>query len=223
MIIVTGAAGILGSALVRRLADDGTSVIAVDLAQTIPDSGQVFSLGGVDLTDADAVSAAFQQIDPDAGLRGLANIAGGFVWQTLEDGAAATWETMYRLNVQTAVNACKAALPRLRQAGQGAIVNVAAAATLKAGAGMGAYTASKSGVMRLTESLAAEEIPHGVRVNAVMPSIIDTPQNRADMPDADFGSWVTPEELAGVIAFLLCADASAVTGACVPVTGRVAW
>jgi NAD(P)-dependent dehydrogenase (short-subunit alcohol dehydrogenase family) len=98
---------------------------------------------------------------------------------------------------------------------------VAANAAIRAGAGMGAYTASKAGVMRLTESLAAEELDNFVRVNAVMPSIIDTPVNRSDMPDAEHDRWVTPAQIAAVIAFLLSPGAGAITGACIPVTGRV--
>lgn len=222
MIIVTGAAGILGQALVRRLVDDGLDVAALDLADSIPDVGQAHSLGGVDLTDAAATADAVAQLAGDGALAGLANIAGGFVWEMHGADSPASYEKMYRLNVQSAVNACTAALPALRK-GQGAMVNVAAAATLKAGAGMGAYAASKAGVMKLTEALAAEELDSGVRANAVMPSIIDTPANRADMPDADFGKWVSPEALAAVIAFLLSDAAAPVTGACIPVTGKVAW
>ena len=108
----------------------------------------------------------------------------------------------------------------LRASG-GAIVNIGAAASIKAAMGMGAYAASKAGVARLTEALAEELKDAGVRVNAVLPSIIDTPANRKDMPDADFTRWVTPEALANVIAFLLSPEASAVTGALLPVTGRV--
>ncbi|MBU6378289.1 MAG: SDR family oxidoreductase, partial [Gammaproteobacteria bacterium] len=131
-----------------------------------------------------------------------------------------TWERMYRINVQSAHHVIFSAMPLLRR-GRASIVNVGAAASTRAGAGMGAYTASKSAVARLTESLAAEEAVTGIRVNAVLPSIIDTPQNRADMPDADFTRWVTPAELAEVIAFLLSPQASGVSGACVPVSGRV--
>jgi NAD(P)-dependent dehydrogenase (short-subunit alcohol dehydrogenase family) len=148
------------------------------------------------------------------------NVAGGFVWETLGEGSWASWERMYRINVQTAFEASRLALPALR-ASRGAIVNVSAAATARAGAGMGAYTAAKSAVSRLTEALAAEELANGVRVNAVMPSVIDTPANRRDMPDADPGRWVTPTEIAEVVAFLLSPAASGVTGALVPVVGRV--
>src|SRR5207245_7870540 len=115
-----------------------------------------------------------------AQLHALVNIAGGFAWEEVESGTVDTWERLFKLNVITALNASKAALPLLLVNG-GAIVNVSAAASTKADAGLGAYAASKSGVSRLTESLAAELKDRGVRVNAVLPSIIDTPMNRANM------------------------------------------
>jgi len=128
---------------------------------------------------------------------------------------------MFDVNVKTALNASKAVLAHVSARGAGRIVNIGAMAALKAGTGMGAYTASKSAVMRLTEALADELKDKGVTVNAILPSIIDTPQNRADMPKADFARWVTPEQIAGVIAFLLSQDAQCITGALVPVAGRV--
>ncbi len=178
------------------------------------------ALGGVDITKFEAASAAFKQINDKVGrIDALLNIAGGFVWKPLAEADGATWDRMYEINVKTALNATKAALPYL-EASRGAIVNVGAAAALKAGAGMGAYAASKAGVLKLTESL-AEELKGKVRVNAVLPSIIDTAANRKDMPNADFTAWVQPQELANVMLFLASDAASAVTGALIPVTGRV--
>ena len=125
------------------------------------------------------------------------------------------------MNVDTAANATRAALYPLKASGSGRIVNVGANGAVKAAAGMGAYAASKAGVHKLTEALAEELKPAGVTVNAVLPSIIDTAVNRADMPDADHSAWVKPEDLAAVILFLASEEARAVTGALVPVTGRV--
>jgi NAD(P)-dependent dehydrogenase (short-subunit alcohol dehydrogenase family) len=200
------------------LTGHGAKVLAIDFAPQIADSGQLEGHAGIDLADAAAADKLFAHLG--GGLHGLANVAGGFTWITVADSAPAEWERLFRLNVLTTVNACKAALPALTAAG-GAIVNVGAAATAKAGAGMGPYAATKSGVSRLTEALAEEWKDRGVRVNAVLPTIIDTPTNRADMPDAEFDRWVAPEALAEVIAFLLSDRASAVTGALVPVAGRV--
>ena len=123
------------------------------------------------------------------------------------------------MNVATCANMCRAAIPHLVATG-GRIVNIGAGGAVKAGAGMGAYAAAKGGVHRLTEAL-AEELKDKVTVNAVLPSIIDTPANRKDMPNADFTAWVSPLELAEVIAFLLSDKAQAVTGALMAVNGRV--
>jgi NAD(P)-dependent dehydrogenase (short-subunit alcohol dehydrogenase family) len=218
VILVTGAAGVLGQAVIATLVARGEAVAAVDLAPMIPAAGQRVSVGGIDLADATAGAALAAQLDGP--LNGLVNVAGGFVWETVSEGGWASWERMYRINVQTAFEATRLALPALRTS-RGAIVNVSAAATARAGAGMGAYTAAKSAVSRLTEALAAEELTNGVRVNAVMPSVIDTPANRRDMPDADPSRWVSPSEIAEVVAFLLSPAASGVTGALVPVVGRV--
>jgi NAD(P)-dependent dehydrogenase (short-subunit alcohol dehydrogenase family) len=154
------------------------------------------------------------------GIDALVNVAGGFRWELLRDGEVETWDELYAINLRTAVVACKAALPALLERGRGRIINVGAGAAARAAAGMGAYAASKSGVERLTESLAAELRDRGVTVNAVLPGIIDTPRNRADMPDADFARWVAPEAIADVIVFLASDAARAVTGAAVPVFGR---
>jgi NAD(P)-dependent dehydrogenase (short-subunit alcohol dehydrogenase family) len=222
-IAITGAFGSLGAAAVRAALEAGAKVAAIDRADAPPgaaDLGGANSFGGVDLADTAQAKAA---IDAAAkalgGLDALVNIAGTFRWETLADGSPDTFDLLYRINLRTAVAASKAALAHLPDGGR--IVNVGAASALKAGAGVGAYTASKSGVMRFTEALAEELKERGITVNAVLPSIIDTPPNRKDMPKADFGKWVKPEQLADVIVFLLSEQSSAITGALIPVTGRV--
>ena len=218
VIAVTGAAGALGSAVAAHLAAAGAKVIGVVLAPLQESATITQALGGVDLGEAGQVQTAFAAIPR---LDGLVNIAGGFAWETIDGGAVETWDRLYAMNVRSALLASQAALPLLTVQG-GSIVNVSAAASQKAGTGMGAYAASKAGVSRLTESLAAEFLDRGVRVNAVLPSIIDTAQNRKDMPDAEVDRWVTPQALAEVIAFLLSDASRAVTGVLLPVTGRVA-
>lgn len=219
-IVVTGAFGILGRAAAEEAAARGATVAMLDIRvaeQAITDASLAIA---VDLDDVAATTAAMQAIRAKTGrLDALLNIAGGFAWQTVAEGDIAAWERMFALNTKTALVASKAALPHLLDSG-GAIVNVGANAALKAGAGMGAYAASKMGVMKLTESM-AEELKGKVRVNAVLPSIIDTPQNRKDMPNADFSAWVKPSELAKAMLFLASDEASAITGALVPVVGRV--
>ena len=226
-VIITGAFGNLGVAVAAEAAARGANVVLVDMAPA-PTDGSLdglpenrLVLDGVDLTDyqqaADTVAKA---VDKFGSVDALLNIAGGFCWETFADNDLANWDKMYTINVKTAVTATKAALPRLQQDG-GAVVCVSAGPALKGDMGMGPYAASKAGVARFVESLAAEMKDQGVRVNAVMPSVIDTPQNREAMPDEDFDRWVKPEALANVILFLASAEASAVTGALVPVFNRV--
>ncbi len=221
VIAVTGGHGALGRAVVEAALSDGLRVAVIDHAtgQGVPEG--VLALGGVDLTDPassrtaiDAVVAHFGRLDA------LLNIAGGFVWQTTNDADPA-WAKMFALNLTTALNASRAALPHLKASAEGRIVNVGANAALKSAAGMGAYAASKAGVHRLTESLAEELKDTTVTVNAVLPSILDTAQNRKDMPDADPARWVAPAALARVMLFLASPESRAITGALIPVTGRV--
>lgn len=224
IIVITGGFGTLGRAVAQRLHADGARVALLDRAPA-PSSGlpaAALELGGVELADEQACQAAYGQVrEALGGIDGVVNVAGGFTWETVESGALASWDRMYETNLRTAVASCRAALPHLLARGAGRIVNVGAAAAHKAGMGMGAYAASKAGVARLTEALSEELKDRGITVNAVLPSIIDTPANRADMPDADASRWVAPSQLAAVVAFLLSADAAALTGACIPVNGRV--
>jgi NAD(P)-dependent dehydrogenase (short-subunit alcohol dehydrogenase family) len=225
VVAVTGAFGSLGAAVVRAALAQGAQVAAIDRVDAPRDPaslGAAKLFGGVDLGNADSAREAFSKIaDAMGGLDALVNVAGGFAWETLADGSLETWDRLYTMNLRTAVAASQAALPHLRARGRGAIVNIAANGALKAAAGMGAYAASKSGVMRFTEALAEELKEHDITVNAVLPSIIDTPPNRADMPKADFAKWVSPAQLADVIVFLVSDRARAVTGALLPVVGRV--
>ena len=223
VVVITGAFGVLGSAVAKAAAGQGNRVALIDFATGGPEgSAEVFVQGGVDLTDAVAASAAIEgAVDHFGGIDALLNVAGGFAWETLEAGAWETWATMFKLNVLTATNASRASIPHLRRSDAGRIVNVGANGALKAAMGMGGYAASKAGVHKLTESLAEELKADAITVNAVLPSILDTPTNRADMPDADFASWVAPQDLAAVMLFLASPEARAVTGALVPVTGRV--
>ena len=227
-IAITGAFGALGAATALLAAEQGARLALIDQAPHAPAGllesrgAQMRLLAGVNLTDeaqaAGAIRAAHEQLQ---GLDVLINVAGTFRWQTVAEGDPGVWDLLFAVNVKTALFTSRAAIPFLRQSGQGRIVNIGANAALKAGAGMGAYTASKSGVHRLTESLAEELKSDGITVNAVLPSIIDTPANRADMPKADFATWVTPRALAEVILFLASDAGAPITGALLPVTGRV--
>lgn len=220
--VVTGASGVLGRAIIDVALARGDAVVAIDFGPVErADSDDAMGLGGVDLTDATAAQAAMDAVVQRFGrIDNLLNAVGGFIWQTT-DGPLENWDRMHRMNVMTVLNACRAALPALSQSPAGRIVNVGALGALQAGAGMGAYAASKAGVHKLTEALAEETKASSLTVNAVLPSIIDTPANRADMADADFSAWVQPRELATVMLFLASDAASAVTGALLPVRGGV--
>ena len=228
VIAITGGFGNLGVILGARAAAAGAQVAligrsAAPTARDLPPelSGALL-LGKVDVTSLEAAREAFAAIAQRfGGLDILVNAAGGFRWQTLADGDLDHWDELYRMNLKTAVVASKAALPHLRERGGGRIINIGAASATTAVAGMGAYTAAKAGVARLTESLAAESKDHGIRVNAVLPSIIDTPANRADMPQAGHSRWVAPDALADVILFLASDAARAINGALLPVSGRL--
>lgn len=215
--VITGGAGVLGQAVGVVAKDNGAEVVLLDV---VPDfTSELGRTLTVDLTDKAAVQTCFEEIGRfDA----VANIAGGFdmgptVYETEDD----MWDALFNINVTTLRSVLRSAVPLLLQQGGGSIVNVGALGALKGAGNMGAYTAAKSTVMRLTEALSAEVRQQGINVNAVLPSLIDTPRNRADMPDADFSTWVSPQDLAAVVCFLASDAASAVHGALVPVEGLV--
>ncbi len=224
VVVITGAAGQLGQALTQTVLALGGRVVLLDReAPAAMGQAAADRLAGdrVDLTSLDAVSSAIAQAHARFGrIDALVNTAGGFDYKTLEDSTAQTWEFMFRINLMTAVTASKAVLPFLPGDGHGRIVNIGAAAAGKAAAGMGPYTASKAAVARFTEALAEELKPRRINVNAVLPTVIDTPRNRQDMPDADFSSWVPPSHIADVVAFLLSDASRAINGALLPVAGR---
>ena len=222
VVAITGASGTLGRAVVEAAADHGARLALIDhaAARGTPRPTRI-EIGGIDLAEPSEANRAIEAATTHYGrLDVLINIAGAFSFQTVSDGDTATWERLYRVNTLTALNASRAAIPHLIASGSGRIINIGALGALKAGSGMGPYAASKSGVHRLTEAL-ANELKGNVTVNAVLPSTIDTPANRRDMPKADFSAWVTPQELANVILFLASPEASAITGALIPVSGRV--
>jgi 3-oxoacyl-[acyl-carrier protein] reductase len=222
IVVITGASGALGQVVLERAVKSGATIAAIDhSAKTPASTPDRLQIGGVDLSDAAQADAAIAAVVKQFGkIDVLINIAGAFTFENIADGNNKSWETMHRLNLLTALNASRAAIPHLTSSKAGRIINIGAMGALQAGAGMGPYAASKAGVHRLTETLAAE-LKGKVTVNAVLPSTIDTVANRRDMPNADFSKWVTPDELASVILFLASDAASALTGALLPVSGRV--
>lgn len=223
--VVTGAAGNLGRAVAARFEAAGFQLVLLDRAfpdPAAPETRPPLRLS-LDLEDADKVLLAVQDA---MGLYGridaLCNIAGGFTMgEAVHESLDATWRAMFGINVTSTLNMVRATVPYMIAAGSGSIVNVAAMAGAAGGAHMSAYSAAKSAVVRLTESMSAELRRSGINVNCVMPSILDTPRNRADMPQADHSRWVTPQALAEVIHFLASDAARAVHGTAIPVVGLV--
>jgi NAD(P)-dependent dehydrogenase (short-subunit alcohol dehydrogenase family) len=221
--IVTGALGALGQAVTACLIAHGAK-LALLANRTRPGAKRpagALLYTGVDLSQRDSASGICGRVFTEMGrIDGLVNLAGGFQWDELEGSSLESWESMFRVNLLTAVVTCEAVVPYLLRNKRGVIVNIGATGAIKATCGMGAYAASKAGVVKLTEALADEVKDRGVTVNAVLPSILDTPDNRASMPTADFTRWVSPMAVAEAIAFLLSDQARDISGVSLPVAGR---
>ncbi|MDH3514105.1 MAG: SDR family NAD(P)-dependent oxidoreductase [Gammaproteobacteria bacterium] len=230
VIIITGAVGNLGSAVVRRVRAQGGRMVLVDrsdgrLKKTHGDlKGDVhhWLASGVDLTDPKAASdMAAEAFKRFGRIDGLVNTVGGFRGgKPVHEADLAEWDFLYDINVRTVLNACRAVIPYMLKAQGGRIINIASRNAFQGSPNYAAYSATKGMVLRMSESMAGELKTRGINVNCIVPGTIDTPQNRAAMPQADFSAWVPPEDLASVIAFLLSDDARSVTGTAVPVYGR---
>ncbi len=225
--IITGATGNLGQACVQafRAAHARCALVggsADRLAELYRAEKNLLLVGGHDLAnEADARRVVDLTLEGFGRVDVLVNTVGGFAGgRKVHEDDLATWDAMQRINLRTALNACRAVVPHFVRQGSGRIVNVAARAALTGVAGLGAYGASKSAVIYLTQTLAAELKENGIGVNCVLPGTIDTPQNRRDMPNADFTKWVAPAAIADVMLFLASDAARAVSGAAVPVYGR---
>ncbi len=224
--LVTGAAGNLGRAVAEELRASGARLALVDrgVERFEPPwaAGDDILLLGADLTDAESVRAAVERVFAHYGrIDLLANIAGGFTMgPPVHETPLGTWDEMQNLNLRSVILTCRAVLPHMRAARRGRIVNVSARAALEPKSNMAPYRLSKAAVITLTESIAAENREFGITANCILPGTIDTPQNRAEMPDADFSRWVSPRALANVLLFLGSDEAAAVSGAAIPVYGR---
>jgi NAD(P)-dependent dehydrogenase (short-subunit alcohol dehydrogenase family) len=226
VVMITGAAGSLGRAVAAAFAETGARLVLLDIAA----KGLDASYGAesdtklplvVDLADQAAIAAAVAKAKAKfGGIDVVCNIAGGFnMGPAVHETTDEFWNHLMDLNAGSVLNVARAVVPGMIAAKSGKIVNVAAMNGTVGKGNMSAYSASKSVVIRLTESMAAELRDKGINVNCVLPSIIDTAPNRADMPDADFSKWVTPAALADVMVFLASDKARAIHGASVPVVG----
>lgn len=228
VIVITGAAGSLGQATVNAFAGAGARLVLIDrhtemMEERFPDlaAGDDHLFTAVDLTDSNAAEALLYEVVQQVGqLDVLVNIAGGFrSGAAVHETSTEMWDFMMDLNARTVLNTARAVVPHMWQQQRGKVINIAARAALSGSKGIGAYVASKSAVMRLTETMAAELKERGINVNCILPGTIDTPANRRAMPDATHEKWVPPAAIADVILFLASDGARAVHGACIPVYG----
>jgi NAD(P)-dependent dehydrogenase (short-subunit alcohol dehydrogenase family) len=221
-VLVTGGTGGLGAAVTQAFLDDGWRVVVPWIAERELERVQAhdrLELVRADLFDPDAVAEAVQAAGPS--LRATVNLVGGFaIHDRVHETPIETFEEQLRLNLRPTYLVCAAALPVLLAAGGGAIVCVSSRAARQPFPGAAGYVVSKAAVLALVDALDAEYRKDRIRVNAVLPSVIDTPANRSSMPDADFDTWVAPEEIARVIRFLCSDEASVTSGAHLPVYGR---
>jgi NAD(P)-dependent dehydrogenase (short-subunit alcohol dehydrogenase family) len=230
VVIVTGAAGVLGTAVSQAFLEAGAQVVYVDVAGERMDS--VISKATQDpehrlaivanlMSAEEAERIASEVIERFGKVDILVNTVGGYqAGKPLHETPQESWDFMLDLNARTVYNACKAVIPYMLQKSSGSILSIAARPGLTGRRNMAAYSVSKSAVISMTESMAAELLEAGIRANCIIPGTIDTPTNRKDMPDADFNKWVKPESLAQVILFLSHDMARDVTGAALPVYGR---
>lgn len=229
VVMVTGAAGNLGQAVAAAFAAKGASLALVDLnegklVETQRQLGDQVDAAcfSTNLIEADSVSDTVAAIiDRFGRLDVLANIAGGFTMgPLLHETGDRDWDFMMDLNVRSVFNSCRAVVPQMLTQKSGRIINISARAATQGKARMAPYCASKAAVITLTESLAAEHKTDNINVNAILPGTIDTPQNRADMPDADHDTWVPTGALADVVVFLASEQSRCVNGAAIPVYGQ---
>lgn len=226
--MITGASGNLGRALAAQFASTGAQLVLVDLdlerlQQAYGGDHAAQMLAPANLLVQDEVNAVVRAACAQfGGIDVLCNIAGGFrMGPPLHETPDQDWNLLFDLNARSVLHAVRAVVPHMKAAQGGKIISVSANAALKGAAHMGAYSASKDVVIRMTEAMAAELRDDGINVNCVLPSIIDTPENRAAMPDADVSRWVSPDALGEVIVFLASDAARAINGAAIPVVGRV--
>src|SRR5581483_1579347 len=220
--IITGGTGGLGSAVVTRLLDDGWRVVVPWVVER--ELERVQAREGLDLVDPDAVAAVVSQAaggSSDAPLRGVVNLVGGFAMGArVHETPIEEFEKQFRLNLRPTYLVVSAAVPHLLSAGGGSIVCVGTRAAVQPFSGAAGYISSKAAVIAFAQAVAAEYKNDGIRCNVILPSVIDTPANRASMPKADHERWVKPAEIAGVIAHLLSDDSRPTSGAAIPVYGR---
>lgn len=222
VVLVTGARGNVGAAVVEELARCGASLVCGD-ASPLPeaDRDNKLQIGGLDLADPkDASRLVAAGLERFGHIDALINTIGGFRAARVTDAALADWDFLFGVNARVALVVSAAVIPAMAARGYGRIVHLSAGSALRSSEGTAVYSAAKAAVLRVTEAIADEQGDHGIVCNCILPSTIDTPQNRAAMPDASHETWVTPSSIAKVAAFLASDMAGAITGAAIPVARR---
>ena len=228
--IITGAVGNLGTATARLFQQAGAKTVLVDRSQDrvreafkeVADSDNHLLAGGIDLTDAASLGKLIEQTLARFGrIDVLVNTVGGYRGgKPVHEADLADWDFLFNVNVRTTLLCCRAVVPQMLRQSRGKIINIASRDGLSGSAGYAAYSASKSAVLRLTESLANELKASNINVNCIMPGTIDTPQNRVAVPNGDYTKWVEPQAIADVVAFLASDASRAINGAAIPVYGK---
>ncbi len=230
VIVITGAAGNVGLAVAKAFATLGAKIAMIDrspgrlpeLFPEIAQSANHFIAPPTDVTDAESVAVAIKEVHGRFGrIDVLVNTAGGYRAGTpLHETPLGDWDFMLNLNARSVFIVCREVIPHLLKQGKGKIINISSRAALSGDPYHAAYSVSKTAVVRLTESMSGELKDAGINVNCILPGMIDTPQNRAAIPDGDFSKWVSPAAISDVILFLASDGARAINGAAVPVYGR---
>jgi NAD(P)-dependent dehydrogenase (short-subunit alcohol dehydrogenase family) len=227
--IVTGGTGALGKAITIAFLEEGAKVVCTYILDkekkqclllTKNHRDKIVFIRADVTKEKDVLNLITNTIRKFKRVDILVNVVGGFAYSYIKDTDERTWDLMINLNLKSAFLCSKYVLPLMIEQNYGKIINISSRPALKGSAGVGAYSASKAGVLNLTETIADEVKDYGINVNAVLPSTINTPANRRDMPEADFSKWVKPEEIVRVIVFLSSDDSKPISGAGIPVYGK---
>src|SRR5919109_2564173 len=219
-VLVAGGTGALGTAVVHELLDAGYAVVATWI---VPEEQQRLAALSVELVEADLFDAAAAEaaVGAVAELEAVVDLVGGFsAGPRVHETDPQDFERLIRLNLTPAFTLARAAMPRMMERGGGAFVGVSARPALRPFPGAAGYITGKAAVLAFIQALDAEYRGHGIRCNAILPSVIDTPANREAQPDADWSKWVPPAEIAKVVRFLISEDSKPMSGAAIPVYGR---
>jgi len=223
-VVITGTNGALGGTVAEHFVSEGVEVVGLDISydsEGLAEQSANLYVAKLDATDPDQVRDMFARIARErGGVDAVIHCAGGFRWSKFDEVSDADIDFLLNVNLRSTMYMVRESIAVMKEAGRGRVVVVSSRSTLNPGVGEGAYAATKAGINAIVKSVAAEVAADDITINAILPSIIDTPPNRAEMPDADFSTWVKREQLAGIIDMLVGPTGDAINGALLPVSGR---